>query len=103
MEASASSSCLFSPMRAVVLESAYGIENLRVIEKPDPAPGPGEVVVDVEAATLNYRDLQPLHIRSGTSIPSRSRASSSWVRVSVARASREARTAGSAVRIGQAA
>lgn len=44
-------------MRAVVLETAYGIDNLKVTEKPDPKPGPGQVVVDIKAATLNYRDL----------------------------------------------
>lgn len=29
---------------------------LRLVEMPDPQPGPGEVVVDLKAATLNYRD-----------------------------------------------
>jgi NADPH:quinone reductase-like Zn-dependent oxidoreductase len=52
-------------MRAVVLESAYGIENLRVIEKPDPEPGPGQIVVDITAATLNYRDLATVTAPSG--------------------------------------
>ncbi len=44
-------------MRAVVLETAYGIENLAVVERPDPTPGPGQIVVDIKAASLNYRDL----------------------------------------------
>ncbi len=52
-------------MRAVVLESAYGIDNLRVIEKPDPTPGPGQIVVDITAATLNYRDLATVMAPSG--------------------------------------
>jgi NADPH:quinone reductase-like Zn-dependent oxidoreductase len=52
-------------MRAVVLESAYGIDNLRVIEKPDPTPGPGQIVVDISAATLNYRDLATVTAPSG--------------------------------------
>lgn len=52
-------------MRAVVLESAYGIENLKVIEKPDPTPGPGQIVVDIKAATLNYRDLATVTAPSG--------------------------------------
>lgn len=43
-------------MRAWEL-SAFGIENLRLEERPDPAPGPGEVVVAVRALSLNYRDL----------------------------------------------
>jgi NADPH:quinone reductase-like Zn-dependent oxidoreductase len=52
-------------MRAVVLETAYGIDNLTVIEKPDPTPGPGQVVVDISAATLNYRDLATISAPSG--------------------------------------
>jgi NADPH:quinone reductase-like Zn-dependent oxidoreductase len=52
-------------MRAVVLESAYGLENLAVIEKPDPTPGPGQVVVDITAASLNYRDLATVSAPSG--------------------------------------
>ena len=52
-------------MRAAVLESAYGIDNLKVIEKPDPTPGPGQVVVDITAASLNYRDLATISAPSG--------------------------------------
>ena len=52
-------------MRAVVLESAYGIDNLTVIEKPDPTPGPRQIVVDIKAASLNYRDLATVTARSG--------------------------------------
>ncbi len=29
---------------------------LRAVDEPDPSPGPGEVLVDLKAATLNYRD-----------------------------------------------
>lgn len=35
----------------------YGIENLRVSERPTPEPGPGQVLVKLKAASLNYRDL----------------------------------------------
>ncbi len=43
-------------MRAVVLTSHgdYGV--LRVQERPDPRPGPGQVVVDVRAAGVNFAD-----------------------------------------------
>src|SRR5580704_5179929 len=44
-------------MKALVLENDAGIENLKVIEKPDPEPGPGQVVVRIKAASLNFRDL----------------------------------------------
>lgn len=35
----------------------FGLANLVQTERPDPAPGPGEVLVRVRAASLNYRDL----------------------------------------------
>ncbi|HZK99267.1 MAG TPA: NAD(P)-dependent alcohol dehydrogenase [Caulobacteraceae bacterium] len=52
-------------MRAVVLESAYGIDNLKVIERPDPTPGPGQIVVHIKAASLNYRDLATVTVATG--------------------------------------
>jgi len=52
-------------MRAIMLESAYGIDNLRLVERPDPTPGPGQIVVDIRAATLNYRDLATVTAPSG--------------------------------------
>jgi NADPH:quinone reductase-like Zn-dependent oxidoreductase len=52
-------------MRVVVLESAYGIEHLNLVDRPDPVPGPGQIVVDIKAATLNYRDLATVTARSG--------------------------------------
>jgi NADPH:quinone reductase-like Zn-dependent oxidoreductase len=36
---------------------AFGLENLRMVELPDAAPGPGQAVVRVRACSLNYRDL----------------------------------------------
>ena len=44
-------------MKAVVLEDASGPENLNIVERPDPVAGPGEVLVRMKAASLNYRDL----------------------------------------------
>jgi NADPH:quinone reductase-like Zn-dependent oxidoreductase len=35
----------------------YGIDNLRVAERDTPQPGPGQVLVRMKAASLNYRDL----------------------------------------------
>lgn len=35
----------------------YGIEHLRVVERATPEPGPGQVLVKMKAASLNYRDL----------------------------------------------
>uniref|UniRef100_A0A7V5CSK5 NAD(P)-dependent alcohol dehydrogenase n=1 Tax=Acidobacterium capsulatum TaxID=33075 RepID=A0A7V5CSK5_9BACT len=36
---------------------AFGIENLALTDRPTPQPGPGQVLVEVKAASLNYRDL----------------------------------------------
>jgi len=39
---------------AVILRP--GLDNLRIEEQPVPSPGPGEVLVRLRAASLNYRD-----------------------------------------------
>ena len=44
-------------MKVVVLEDASGPENLNVVERPDPVAKPGEVLVRMKAAWLNYRTL----------------------------------------------
>lgn len=36
---------------------AFGIDRLRLGDRPTPEPGPGQAVVRVRAASLNYRDL----------------------------------------------
>ncbi len=33
-----------------------GLDKLRQVERPDPRPGPGQVLIAVRAASLNYRD-----------------------------------------------
>lgn len=44
-------------MRAwVVPPGAKGSSQLRCLERPDPQPGPGQVLVRVRAVSLNYRD-----------------------------------------------
>src|SRR5436305_10835869 len=44
-------------MKAYELQEASGLGGLRLIEKPEPTPGFGEVLVRIQAVTLNYRDL----------------------------------------------
>lgn len=41
-------------MKAVMLRETGRLE---IVERPEPVPGPGQVVVRVRAASLNYRDL----------------------------------------------
>ncbi len=43
-------------MRAVVVNEPGGPDVLVVQERPDPAPGPGQLLVDVTAAGVNYVD-----------------------------------------------
>jgi NADPH2:quinone reductase len=44
-------------VRAIVFERNGGPEVLEPQDVPDPVPGEGEVVVDVEAVGVNYRDV----------------------------------------------
>lgn len=44
-------------MRALQLSDGLGVEHLKIVEAPDPVPGPLEVLVRMRAASLNYRDL----------------------------------------------
>ncbi|MEA2562957.1 MAG: hypothetical protein QOH06_4461 [Acidobacteriota bacterium] len=43
-------------MRGVEI-GAFGLDNLAVVERPDPRPGFGQVLLRMRAASLNYRDL----------------------------------------------
>ncbi len=45
-------------MRAWMLPAGSdGFDKLYIEERPDPAPGPGEVLIEVHACSLNYRDF----------------------------------------------
>jgi NADPH:quinone reductase-like Zn-dependent oxidoreductase len=44
-------------MKTIELINTFGIENLHVIDRPEPAPGPGQVLLKMKAWSLNYRDL----------------------------------------------
>jgi NADPH:quinone reductase-like Zn-dependent oxidoreductase len=43
-------------MRAWTIPS-FGIDNLQLTDRPEPTPGPGQVIVAVRAVSLNFRDL----------------------------------------------
>jgi len=44
-------------MKAVELQKGFGLENLAVVDRPEPKPGIGQVLVKMRAFALNFRDL----------------------------------------------
>jgi NADPH:quinone reductase-like Zn-dependent oxidoreductase len=44
-------------MKTVEVHHAFGIDSLRVADRPQPEPGPNDVVVKINSVSLNYRDL----------------------------------------------
>lgn len=44
-------------MKAMVLEGDWGLENLKLSERDEPEPGPGELVIAIKAISINPRDL----------------------------------------------
>src|SRR5262249_30626569 len=45
------------PMRAVIAERHGGPDGLTVVQRDAPAPGPGQLLVDVAAAGVNFADI----------------------------------------------
>lgn len=44
-------------MKAYELQGPHGIDGMQLVDRPVPTPGPGQILVRIKAATLNYRDL----------------------------------------------
>ena len=44
-------------MKVYAIADGFGLDNLRQVERPQPEPGPGQVLLKVKAVSLNYRDL----------------------------------------------
>ncbi len=45
-------------MKAVVVEQPFDLAGIKVVERPaPPSPGPGQLLVQVKGASLNFRDL----------------------------------------------
>jgi NADPH:quinone reductase-like Zn-dependent oxidoreductase len=44
-------------MKVFEIRDSFGIDHLQPAERPDPKPGPGELLLKVHAVSLNYRDL----------------------------------------------
>ncbi len=44
-------------MNAFEIKDKFGLESLTLVQKPEPRPGPGQVLLQMRAWSLNYRDL----------------------------------------------
>lgn len=44
-------------MRVFEIQESFSLDSLRMTERPRPEPGPREVLVQMRAASVNYRDL----------------------------------------------
>jgi NADPH:quinone reductase-like Zn-dependent oxidoreductase len=44
-------------MKVVEIQKEFGLDSLKIVERPDPVPGPGQVVLKMKAFSVNYRDL----------------------------------------------
>lgn len=56
-------------MRAYEIVSAGGIDALALNEREAPEPGPGEILVDMRASSINYRDLSTILDPAARNIP----------------------------------
>jgi NADPH:quinone reductase-like Zn-dependent oxidoreductase len=44
-------------MKVFEIQNSFGMDSLTMVERPEPKPGPGQVLVQLKAWSLNYRDL----------------------------------------------
>ncbi len=56
-------------MKCYVIPTPKGIDSLTLVERPDPKPGPRQVLVRVRATSLNYRDLLTVEAQSARAAP----------------------------------
>lgn len=47
-------------MKVYEIQDSFGLDHVVMADRPDPEPGPHEVVVDVSATSVNYRDLMTI-------------------------------------------
>ena len=43
-------------MKVIEISEAFGLDRLRLVDRPDPAPDSGQLLLKMNAASLNYRD-----------------------------------------------
>src|SRR5258706_11456351 len=56
-------------MRAIVMNGTGGREMLEYVERPDPVPGPGEALVEIAFAGVNFMDIGVRQGMSWTEMP----------------------------------
>jgi len=56
-------------MKCYVIPALTGIDSLTLVERPDPTPGPRQVLVRVRASSLNYRDLSTVEAKNARAAP----------------------------------
>ena len=56
-------------MKCQVIPVPKGIDSLSMTERPEPTPGPRQVLVRVHATSLNYRDLLTIEGKSARAAP----------------------------------
>jgi NADPH:quinone reductase-like Zn-dependent oxidoreductase len=55
-------------MKAWRYTAGFGVENLEIVELPEPVASPGEALVRVRACSLNYRDLAVMRGAYGSNV-----------------------------------
>src|SRR5258708_12325109 len=56
-------------MKAVMMTGTGGREMLEYVERPDPVPGPGEALVEIAFAGVNFMDIGVRQGMSWTEMP----------------------------------
>lgn len=56
-------------MKAIVMNRAGGTKVLEMVDRPDPVPGPGQALVEVAAAGVNFMDIAVRRGRFWTEMP----------------------------------
>jgi NADPH:quinone reductase-like Zn-dependent oxidoreductase len=44
-------------MKAFEIRDSFGVDSLKLVERPDPSAGPGQILLKMKAFSVNYRDL----------------------------------------------
>ena len=44
-------------MKVVEICDGFGVDSLKIVNRAEPVPGPGQVVLEMKAFSINYRDL----------------------------------------------